>query len=94
MNLFRWLHNETYQCRSLAPVRYAARTVRIKLFSGQVPKYFEGLLPLIGVEIKSRVSFSEMASFLESRGREFKTRTARATIYFVERILRVSVAVC
>jgi hypothetical protein len=67
--------------------------VRISTFSLQVPKYFEGLLLLIDVEIKSKVTFSEMASFLESMGREFKKRTTRATIYFVESILKVSVAV-
>ena len=93
MNSFRFQKLESYQRRSLAPVRYAARAVRISTFSLQVPKYFEDLLPLIDVEIKSRVTFSEMASFLESRGREFKKRTARATIYFVEYILRVLVAV-
>jgi hypothetical protein len=57
-DLFRLLQYETYQRRSLAPVRYAARTVRIKLFFRQVPKYFEGIFPLIDVDIKSRVSFS------------------------------------
>jgi hypothetical protein len=32
MNLFRFKQYENYQRRSLAPIRYAARTVRIKLF--------------------------------------------------------------
>ena len=32
MNPFRFVYIETYQRGSLAPVRYAARTVRIKLF--------------------------------------------------------------
>jgi hypothetical protein len=31
-DLFRLVQYETYQRRSLAPVRYAARVVRIKLF--------------------------------------------------------------
>ena len=84
LNLFRWLHHENYQSRSLAPIRYAARAVRVRLFSLQVPKYFEILLPPIGVDGKSRVTFSLVLSFLESRGREFNKRTTRATIYFVE----------
>jgi hypothetical protein len=33
MNSLPWVHVESYQRRSLAPVRYAARTVRKKLFS-------------------------------------------------------------
>ena len=28
VNLFRWVHYENYQRRSLAPIRYAARAVR------------------------------------------------------------------
>jgi hypothetical protein len=32
MNSFRLVHLESYQRRSLAPIRYAARAVRIKLF--------------------------------------------------------------
>jgi hypothetical protein len=38
MNSFRFQQLETYQRRSLAPFRYAARAVRKKLFSSQVPK--------------------------------------------------------
>ena len=32
VNSFLWLHYEIFQRRSLVAVRYAARTVRIKLF--------------------------------------------------------------
>jgi hypothetical protein len=32
VNSLPWVHVENYQRRSLAPVRYAARAVRIKLF--------------------------------------------------------------
>ena len=58
VNLFLWLHYETFQRRSLVAVRYAARAVRVRLFSLQVPKYFEILLPPIDVDGKSRVTFS------------------------------------
>ncbi len=58
VNLFRLVHIAAFQRRSLAPVRYAARAVRVRLFSLQVPKYFEILLPPIDVDGKSRVTFS------------------------------------
>jgi hypothetical protein len=32
MNLFRLVYFENYQCGSLAAIRYAARTMRKKLF--------------------------------------------------------------
>jgi hypothetical protein len=65
MNLFRFVYFESYQCGSLAAIRYAARTVRKILFSSRVPKYFDNLLPPIEVDINIRVSFSKVASFFE-----------------------------
>ena len=40
VNLFRLVHIAAFQCRSLAPVRYAARTVRVRLFFRASTKIF------------------------------------------------------